>query len=77
MRKFEDEYRDKLEYLQTMLGEGYTTVPVVAQRILHVDPATLRAVPDFPVVYFGSRRRVPLDRLARWLVDKERKEIRT
>ena len=73
MRRFEDAYHDKLAWLEDKLGTGYTTVPMVAQYILHVDAATLRADPTLPVVFFGSRRRVPIDSLARWLVDKEYK----
>lgn len=72
MRSFELAYRDKLDYLERTLGTGYTTVPAVAEKILHIDKATLRADPTFPVVFVGSRRKVPIDRLARWLVEKDR-----
>ena len=74
MRKFEDAYRDKLDYLRDVLGPDYTSVPKVA-GFLHVDVATLRADPSFPVIFAGSRRRVPIDSLARWLTDKEYKHI--
>ncbi len=75
MRKYDDAYRDKLAWLEEKLGTGYTTVPVVAQYILHVDAGTLRAIESFPVVFIGSRRKVPIDRLARWLTDLDYQKI--
>ena len=70
MRRYTELIETKLSYLHSILGTGYATIPAVA-KLLHVDPATLRSDPTLPVIYAGSRRRVPIDSLARWLADKE------
>lgn len=75
MRAFQDAYEAKLAYLKEELGPEYTTVPRVS-KILHIDPGRLRADPTFPAVPFGKRSRVPIDSLARWLVDMEFKQRR-
>ena len=75
MRAFADAYQDKLAYLKAELGPDYATVPQVA-RFLHIDRGRLAATPGFPAVPFGKRSRVPIDSLARWLVDLEYKQHR-
>ena len=66
--RLDETYRAKLDYLRDVLGPDYTSVPKVA-GFLHIDVATLRADPTFPVIFAGSRRRVPIDSLARWLTE--------
>lgn len=70
--KTEDAIKAKVKYLHSILGEGYTTIPAVAAKVLHMDAGTLRADPTLPVIMVGSRRKIPIDRLAEWLVKKER-----
>ena len=71
----ETAYDAKVAYLKEQLGPEYTTVPKVA-GFLHIDRARLMADPTFPAVPFGKRHRVPIDSLARWLLDKEYKAVR-
>ena len=71
---YQEVYQRKMAYLKEEIGNGYTTIPVVAKKILHIDEGRLRADPTFPVIFVGKRRRVPIDSLARWLTDKEVKQ---
>ena len=81
MSSYQDQYRDKLNMLYERFDAGKpgkkpvcVSVPQVAEA-MGVAARTLRNDPSFPAFYVGKQRKVSLDRLARWLTDKERGKI--
>ena len=77
MRAYQDAYRDKLRMLYERFDAekpGKRTVCITAPQAadaIGVAARTLRADPSFPAFFVGKQRKVSLDRLARWLTDKE------
>lgn len=71
MRQFENSYHDKLKLFRELFPDrACITIPQAA-RAVGMDADSMRADPTLPVFKVGSRRKVEITSLARWLTDKE------